>query len=142
MEPAANGLSDIIDRATTPRVFQIGANASQTVSVTFTNMQSLISGDLQSVANSNTAIGAIDTALGTVNTARATYGAAINQLTHAADNLTNIKVNTEASRSRILDTDYAEATSELARTQIIQQAGTAMLAQANQLPQTVLALLQ
>ena len=133
--------SNIID-GTTPRVFQIGANASQTVSVTFTNMQSLISGDLQSVANANTAIGAIDTALGTVNTARATYGAAINQLTHAADNLTNIKVNTEASRSRILDTDYAESTSELARTQIIQQAGTAMLAQANQMPQTVLALLQ
>ena len=105
-------------------------------------MQSLISGDLQSVANANTAITAIDTALGTVNTSRATYGAAINQLTHAADNLTNVKTNTEASRSRILDTDYAESTAELARTQIIQQAGTAMLAQANQLPQTVLALLQ
>jgi flagellin len=63
-------------------------------------------------------------------------------LTHAVDNLTSVKTNAEASRSRILDTDYASATSELARTQIIQQAGTAMLAQANQLPQSVLSLLQ
>jgi flagellin len=53
-----------------------------------------------------------------------------------------VKTNSEGARSRILDTDYASATSELARTQIIQQAGTAMLAQANVLPQTVLALLQ
>ena len=70
------------------------------------------------------------------------YGAAVNQLTYAVDNLSNVKVNSEAARSRILDTDYAQETSELARTQIIQQAGTAMLAQANQLPQTVLSLLQ
>ena len=66
----------------------------------------------------------------------------MNQLTYAVDNLSNVKVNAEASRSRIMDADYAVETSELARTQIIQQAGTAMLAQANQLPQTVLSLLQ
>ncbi len=77
-----------------------------------------------------------------VNSQRATFGAAMNQLTYAVDNLSNVKVNSEAARSRILDTDYAQETSELARTQIIQQAGTAMLAQANQLPQTVLSLLQ
>ena len=58
------------------------------------------------------------------------------------DNLTNVKVNAEAARSRILDTDYAQETSALARTQIIQRAATAILAQANQLPQTVLALLR
>ena len=58
------------------------------------------------------------------------------------DNLTNVVTNAEVTRSRIMDTDYAAATSELARTQIIQQAGTAMLAQANQLPATVLQLLQ
>ena len=73
---------------------------------------------------------------------RATFGAVSNRLTHAVDNLTNVKTNAEASRSRILDTDYAAATTEMARTQIIQQAGTAMLAQANALPQTVLALLR
>ena len=84
----------------------------------------------------------IDVVIGDVSSQRATFGAVSNRLTHAVDNLTNVKTNSEASRSRILDTDYASATSELARTQIIQQAGTAMLAQANQLPQTVLALLQ
>jgi flagellin len=83
-----------------------------------------------------------DAAITAVSTQRATFGATSNRLTHAVDNLANVKVNAEASRSRILDTDYAAATSELARTQIIQQAGTAMLAQANQLPQSVLALLQ
>ena len=94
------------------------------------------------VSNASSAITALDTAIEAVSSQRATFGAASNRLTHAVDNLTNVKVNAEASRSRILDTDYAESTAELARTQIIQQAGTAMLAQANQLPQTVLALLQ
>ena len=95
--------------------------------------RSLIAGDLTDATNANAAIALVDTALGTINADRATYGAGINQLTHAVDNLTNVKVNSEASRSRILDTDYAEATSELARTQIIQHMGTAMFAQANQL---------
>lgn len=134
--------SNILDGTAASTVFQVGANASQTITVAFDDLQTLIAGDLTSAANAQTAIAAVDTALGTINSDRATYGAAINQLTHAVDNLTNVKVNSEASRSRILDTDYAEATAELARTQIIQQAGTAMLAQANQLPQTVLALLQ
>jgi flagellin len=69
-------------------------------------------------------------------------GAGINRLTYAADNLSNISQNTSESRSRILDTDYAQATTELARTQIIQQASTAVLAQANAQPQSVLKLLQ
>jgi flagellin len=66
----------------------------------------------------------------------------MNRLTHAADNLTNVATQTAASRSRILDTDYAQTTTELARAQIINQAGTAMLAQANQRPAFVLALLR
>jgi flagellin len=94
----------------------------------------------KSVASS--AIGLIDTALQSINQERAKFGAVINRLTYAADNLTNISQNTSESRSRILDTDYAKASSELARTQIISQAATAMLAQANQSPQTVLQLLQ
>jgi flagellin len=69
-------------------------------------------------------------------------GAKINRLTYTADNLMNISTNTAASRSRIMDTDYAQATTELARSQIIQQAATAMLAQANQAPQNVLSLLR
>ena len=88
------------------------------------------------------AVSAIDSAITNVNTQRATFGAAINQLTYAVDNLSNVKVEAQAAKSRVLDTDYAAETSELARTQIIQQAGTAILAQANQLPQTVLALLR
>ena len=134
--------SNILDGTAANTAFQVGANGSQTITVDFDDLQSLIAGDLTDATNANAAIALVDTALGTINEDRATYGAGINQLTHAVDNLTNVKVNSEASRSRILDTDYAEATSELARTQIIQQAGTAMLAQANQLPQTVLALLQ
>jgi flagellin len=84
----------------------------------------------------------LDTALTVINTARATLGASINRLTHAIDNLNNVAQNTTESRSKIADTDYAQATSDLARQQIIQQAGTAMLAQANQMPSMVLALLR
>jgi flagellin len=80
--------------------------------------------------------------LGQVNAARAGLGAVVNRLTSAADNLTNISQNLSASRSRVLDTDYATATTDLARTMIIQQAGTAVLAQANQSSQSVLALLR
>jgi flagellin len=73
---------------------------------------------------------------------RAQYGAYISRLQHAADNLQNVSTNTSASVSRIADADYATETTELARTQIISQASTAMLAQANQVKQTVLSLLQ
>lgn len=93
-------------------------------------------------STSNTAVSTIDAALSTVNKSRAEIGAAVNRLTYAADNLTNVSQNAAASRSRILDTDYAKTTTELARTQIIQQAATAMLAQANQQPQGVLSLLR
>ena len=88
------------------------------------------------------AIGKIDTALDDISAKRAVLGATVNRLTHTVDNLTNIRINAESTRSAILDTDYASETSALAKSQIIAQAGTAMLAQANQLPQTVLALLQ
>ena len=88
------------------------------------------------------ALSVIDKAISYVNTERSKLGAVVNRLTHTVDNLANIVTNTQASRSRIKDTDYAAETAELARTQIIQQAATAMLAQANQAPQGVLALLR
>ena len=88
------------------------------------------------------AIYALDHAIDNVNADRAAIGATINRLEYAADNLSNVSQNTSASRSRILDADYASETTELARTQIIQQAGTAMLSQANQQAQSVLALLK
>ena len=90
----------------------------------------------------STAIGAIDSALAYVQAERSNLGSIQNRLTHTIDNLSNIVTSTSAAQSRIRDTDYAKETSELARTQIIQQAATAMLAQANQQPQLVLQLLQ
>ena len=97
---------------------------------------------MSSATNASTAITAVNSIITKVNTERAKLGAVMNRLEYAVDNLLNVKANAEASRSRIEDTDYAAATTELARTQIIQQAATAMLAQANQIPQTVLALLK
>ena len=98
--------------------------------------------DLTTRSLANTALTAVNTAITEVNTARATIGAGVNRLEYAADNLANVSQNTSASRSRILDTDYAAETTELARSQIIQQAATAMLSQANQQAQSVLALLK
>jgi len=98
--------------------------------------------DITTQTGANSAVGAVDATIAQVSSGRSEIGATINRLTYAADNLTNVSTNTAASRSRILDTDYAKATTELARTQIIQQAATAMLAQANQAPQSVLSLLR
>jgi flagellin len=93
-------------------------------------------------ATASATITSLDTAITTSTSELAKYGAYLNRLEYAQDNLLNVAQNTDASRSRIEDADYASETSELAKTQIISQAGTAMLAQANQIKQTVLALLQ
>ena len=90
----------------------------------------------------NKAIGTVDNAIEKVSAMRADMGAVQNRLDRAVDNLSNVLTNTEASRSRIADTDYATETTMLAKSQIIQQAATAMLAQANQSSQSVMALLQ
>jgi len=89
-----------------------------------------------------TAIATLDTAISSATAEQAKYGSFISSLTHAADNLANVSANTDQSRSRIQDADYAVETTNLARTQIIAQASTAMLAQANQSKQSVLALLR
>jgi len=128
--------------------FAVGVSSGQTISIaipdmsTTTTLSDVASEDITTITGANAAITAVDSAIDAVNTERANMGAVMNRLEYAADNLLNVKANTEASRSRIEDTDYAQATTELARTQIIQQAATAMLAQANQIPQTVLALLK
>ena len=136
--------------------FGIGQDgtAAQTLSTSFGNFNNTtgsLSGLASKVITGTTiasaitvaaaAITEIDVVIADVSAQRASFGAVSNRLTHAVDSLTNTKTNAEAARSQILDTDYAAATSELARTQIIQQASTAMLAQANAMPQTVLALL-
>ena len=118
------------------------AGSVETIGVTIADMRSLVTGNIATTGGAATALGAIDTALDTVNASRAAIGAGINRLTYAADNLNNVIQNATASRSQVVDTDYATATTQLARSQIIQQAATAMLAQANQQPQTVLALLK
>ena len=97
---------------------------------------------ITSQANASQAILALDNAITNSASERAQYGAYMSRLQHAADNLANVATNTAASRSQIADADYAAETTELARTQIISQASTAMLAQANQVKQTVLALLR
>ena len=90
----------------------------------------------------NSALADLDAALDGINAQRAVFGAGMNRLEYAIDNLSNGSMNAAASRSRIEDADYATETTELARTQIIQQASTAMLAQANQSNQSVLSLLK
>ena len=173
---------NILDGSLGQVSFQVGANASQTISITFADLNTdfgateasqagidgSTSADLDIFTNLNvtaagttsgdetidlaaqvitgsaqsTTLGYIDTAIARVSSHRATLGATINRLEYAADNLTNISQNSRTARSRILDTDYAEETTKLARTQIIQQAATAVLAQANQQAKSVLSLLQ
>lgn len=137
--------------------FQIGANDSQTLTVDFsdfnlaagasgTPMASDLSGAATTVPTITTStaniIDTLDNAIAGVASQRATFGAAINRLAYTVDNLANVSQNTSSSRSQIQDANYASETTELARTQIIQQAGTAMLSQANQQAQSVLALLK
>ena len=144
--------------------FQIGANAGQTIQVTFADMQTadgngvalgdldtdgdndddiaLVAVEINTAVNAKAALYALAEGISNVDSARATLGASMSRLEYASDNLTNVAQNTGAARSRILDADYAAETTELARTQIIQQASTAMLSQANQSQQQVLALLR
>ena len=114
----------------------VGANGALGVAI---NAETLADSDGTAA---RAAMTKLDTAITNSSAELAKYGAYINRLEYAQDNLMNVAQNTDASRSRIEDADYAAETSELAKTQIIAQAGTAMLAQANQIKQTVLALLQ
>ena len=146
----SGGLAGEADEAGSGKyMFQVGSS-STTIEVIVPNARTETGALYEDIKESNlldaesadAAIGEVDDALEEANSARSKIGSAINQLTYAADNMSNIAMNTAASRSRIEDTDYASASAELARTQIIQQAATAMLAQANQSPQSVLALLK
>lgn len=128
--------------------FQVGANAGQAITVSVGNaatsgfLSDISGATIATATGASSAIANIDNALSALNANRSAIGAGINRLEHAINNLTNIAQNATDSRSRVADTDYSKATSDLARQQIIQQAGTAMLAQANQQPASVLALLR
>jgi len=118
-------------------------DVSVTISQSMTATALGVSGSISAGGSTATAfISAIDAALNTVNGVRGTLGATINRFQFTADALTNVATHLSESKSRIQDADYAKATTELARSQIIQQAATAMLAQANQAPSTVLSLLK
>jgi len=132
--PAANGQDNAIATTDTSAfgdaVLQWGASGSEARI------------DITAADHAEFAITQLDKAIKGATSEQANYGAFINRLQHAADNLANVSANTDQSRSRIQDADYAVETTNLARTQIIAQASTAMLAQANQSKQSILALLQ
>jgi flagellin len=148
--------------STGSNIFQIGANSSSLIDrLTFDNFNwagsttitavvgtAVITGAstaptaITDTAGAQTAITAIDSAISAVNSQRATFGAAQNRFENVISNLMVASENQSAARSRIMDADYAAETANLSRAQILQQAGNAMVAQANQLPQQVLSLLQ
>jgi len=146
-----NGLSILgTDATTTGFVFQVGANVGDTVGVTTTNLASTsalgmtaaTAGNITDATTAAAAMGNIDTALNTVNSQRALYGAVQNRFDAIVSTLQVAAENQAAARGRIMDADFAAETANLSRSQILQQAGTAMVAQANALPQGVLALLR
>jgi len=126
--------------------YQVGANSTDQVTVTTTNAATITStvtaGNITSAATASTAMANIDTALTAVNTQRALYGAVQNRFETIVSTLEIGNENTAQARGRIVDADFAVETANLSRAQILQQAGTAMVAQANQLPQQVLSLLR
>jgi flagellin len=140
--------------------FHVGASATQTIHIDFADygaggpITSEITGDvalwdkesrvnrIDSGEAARNVLAKLDVALDKVNGNRAVMGAVMNRLDYIMDNLANVSMNTEASRSQIEDADYAKASTDMARTQIMQQAATAVLAQANMDQQTVLKLLQ
>jgi flagellin len=144
-----NGLAILAGAAGT-QVFQVGPNSGDTITVTTTNLSTNASvvavttatSAISTVASASAALGNIDAALDVLNSDRATYGATQSRFEAVISNLQVSAENQAAARSRIMDADYAAETANLSRAQILQQAGTAMVAQANQLPQQVLQLLR
>jgi flagellin len=142
--------------ATADFTFQVGANAGQTVTVSAADLgvaSGAISGVLPSSGTATTALSldnsanavnlsAIDDALGAINSSRATLGAIQSRFSQTITYLQTAVENQTAARGRIMDADFAQETANLSRSQILQQAGTAMIAQANQMPQQVLQLLK
>jgi flagellin len=138
-----NGKAILSTAGTAATDIQVGADVGQKITIAATDLQgAAVTGDVTTQANANTAIDAIDTAMATINTMRADLGASQNRLGYAVSNLQSSVENQSAAKSRIMDTDFASETAKLTRGQILQQAGTAMLAQANSAPNGVMALLR
>lgn len=136
----------LLDGTLTAMTIQTGFNNGDTVSMTIANMNStglaVNTVDISTQAGANTAMGLIDTAVDTVNSTRATLGAVQNRLEAGINNLTSTVTNLTEARSRIEDADFSAETTALAKFQILNQAATAMLSQANQSQQNVLSLLR
>jgi flagellin len=122
--------------------FQVGAASTDTLASTSVATQASLTASVSTASGATNAISAIDDALSTINSNRAVLGATQNRFESVIGNLEVSVENTQASKSRIMDADYAQETANLTRGQILQQASTAMLAQANQLPNGVLSLLR
>jgi len=141
-----NGTSILNSSATV--TYQVGANTTDTIGVagvslaTNATIGSVTGGALSTAASASAAIGFIDAALTAVNSARATFGASSIRFQQVVSTLQVNSQNTAAAESQIMDTNYAQATSDLTSAQIVQQAGTSMLAQANMIPQNVLTLMK
>ncbi len=142
-----NGLNILAGNAGT-QTYQVGANNTDTVDVSTTNLSTastittVTGGAITSAAAAGSAISNIDDALTTINAERALYGAVQNRFEAIISTLQVTVENESAARGRIMDADFATETANLSRSQILQQAGTAMVAQANQLPQLVLGLIR
>ena len=138
----------IVGASATTFTFQVGANAGDTIDVTTTNVLSgtsvgtVLGGTVSTAASASYMIAAADSYLDSVNSLRATLGAIQNRFEAVVRNGQNVAENLTASRSRIQDADFALETASMTRAQILQQAGIAMLSQANAQPQSVLSLLQ
>lgn len=141
-----NGTIDIASTADISYSFQVGFNGGDSIETTFKKLKAadLMSGidSLQTMDTAASAVTQVDKGLSNLNVARATVGAAINRLEHTVSNLMNVVQRTEESRSRIEDADFASESAAMARANVLTQAGSAMLAQANQSPQYVLSLLR
>lgn len=142
-----NGIG-VMDGSQTSMTFQVGADSgtTNTIDVTMTKIDNTalsISGmNVSTASAASNLISAIDTALDSVSTARGSYGAVQNRLSSTISNLMNVSENLSAANGRIVDADFAAETSNMAKQQILSQAGTAMLGQAKALPQQVLELLK
>ncbi len=143
-----NGVK-LFDSSTATVTVQAGANTADTIDLAMADLTSLAASggaagsyDVSTATAANTLLDAVDTELDSINSARSTLGAGQNRLESAVNNLTNTVTNLADARSRIEDTDYSAETTALAKAQILSQASTAMLSQANQSQQNVLSLLR
>ncbi|NOQ50670.1 MAG: flagellin FliC [Desulfuromonadaceae bacterium] len=135
----------LLNGSTAAALFHVGAEAGQTISITITSANATALGvntvTVATQSGANSAIGLVDSAITAIDAIRGQLGAVQNRFESTIANLTNVSENLSAARSRILDADIAQETSNMTKYSILQQAGVSILAQANQQPQLALSLL-